>query len=169
MEGNEGQEGAGQLARPRMFSVRVSAVCSRPGEGPVDLGEACVAAMTQTAAEEEARSRLFDARWATASCVAKFETQAEDNAGWINDSQALALLNYAGGDFRYLLLCRSEGEFLGELETAGDTLVQFIVRELATSEDCDSIETAVRRVETAITQLTDVRDALARAEGGCNG
>lgn len=45
----------------------------------------------------------------------------------------------------------------------GDTLFVFLMAELAESEDCEDLDTAIRRVETAINQLTEVRAALEQA------
>lgn len=47
-----------------------------------------------------------------------------------------------------------------DIDTCGDSLLMFLMRELSLSEDCDSIDEAIRRVDVAIRQLEAVRDGL---------
>lgn len=47
-----------------------------------------------------------------------------------------------------------------DIDTCGDSLLMFLMRELSLSEDCDSIEEAISRVDVAIRQLEAVRDGL---------
>ena len=47
----------------------------------------------------------------------------------------------------------------------GDTLAQYMARELSDEEDCHSIDDAVRRIGTAIDELSAVQLALIKAQG----
>lgn len=66
--------------------------------------------------------------------------------------QSIAASAYDEGDH----LCRTPDD----ISKCGDSLLAFIMKELAESEDCDSAEEAVSRMDTAIRQLERVRDAL---------
>lgn len=48
----------------------------------------------------------------------------------------------------------------GEVRGCGDTLLKFLLLELSTREDCDSVETALDRLASAQRQLTDVLGTL---------
>ena len=48
----------------------------------------------------------------------------------------------------------------GDVDSCGDTLLTFLMRELSEHEDCDSFECAVNRLDSAIRQLTEVRSAF---------
>ena len=47
-----------------------------------------------------------------------------------------------------------------EAHDVGDTLFLFLMIELSKKEDCHNIDTAIRRVGTAIGQLIEVKEAL---------
>lgn len=47
-----------------------------------------------------------------------------------------------------------------DIDTCGDGLLTFLMNELATKEDCSTVEEAISRVNVAIRQLETVRDAL---------
>ena len=64
----------------------------------------------------------------------------------INAYQRKVLDNYSNGDHSHILTKE-------ELDDCGDGLLRFLMSELSASEDCDSIETARQRVETAIKDL----------------
>jgi hypothetical protein len=74
-----------------------------------------------------------------------------------NQAQKTALRFYDEGSFEGVTSVE-------EVEEAGDTLLVFILRELDSSEDCDTMGEAVRRMETAQAQLRGVIDGLADAE-----
>lgn len=50
----------------------------------------------------------------------------------------------------------------------GDTLALFIASELSESEDCESIDVAISRMDRAIADLEGVRDALLMAKEAAN-
>ena len=77
-----------------------------------------------------------------------------------NKAQALCLETYANGDFAHLLEIDSQASFDAALLDCGDGLLRFLVVELATSEDCDSTDTAINQIATAISDLTVVKDML---------
>jgi hypothetical protein len=80
----------------------------------------------------------------------------------INLAQRIALNTYAEGDFAHLELeCEDSASKLAEKAAqVGDTLFEFIIKELASSEDCENIEEAVRRIAGAENQLFDLRTRL---------
>lgn len=67
-----------------------------------------------------------------------------------NAYQKLALEEYSHGDFAHCTTTRE----------VGDALLRFILTELATSEDCEDIYTAIQRMETAERDIADVRITL---------
>jgi len=69
--------------------------------------------------------------------------------GQEDQSKILSILTqtYAGGDFA--------NAYFG-----GDTLFEFLMIELSEQEGCDSIVEAINRIEGAIAELSEVRDAL---------
>lgn len=79
----------------------------------------------------------------------------------LNDQQKTMMRVYGGGDFAYL----AEGEYVTEqaLKHVGDTLLTFLVIELASSEDCDSPDEAIARIDTAVRELHAVQRALENA------
>lgn len=50
-----------------------------------------------------------------------------------------------------------------DIEDCGDTLLSFLLVELSDNEGCDSFETAVNRLDTAIRQMEEVRSAFINA------
>lgn len=69
-----------------------------------------------------------------------------------NEFQKQIIAAYNGGD--HLV------ETPADVDDCGDGLLKFLLAELSTSEDCDSLETAHKRVETSIRQLQEVLSAL---------
>jgi hypothetical protein len=68
--------------------------------------------------------------------------------------QKIARDNYANGEFAHFETHEEASDGVG------DTLFEFIMREL---EDCDSRREAVRRMETAKSEIKEVIEALRRA------
>ncbi len=69
----------------------------------------------------------------------------------LNAWQRAIARSYDGGDYSHLA---DQGEVSrDDLAGCGDTLFEFLMIELADSEDCDSQEEAVRRVTQARDQL----------------
>ena len=87
-------------------------------------------------------------------------TKVEFSKTWVNPAQRKCLERYAGGDFEYMLEYDDEAVFKTAMDLCGDTLLRFLVSELATSEDCDSVETAIGRVSRAIDDLQAVHRNL---------
>ena len=78
----------------------------------------------------------------------------------LNLAQKTCLEFYAGGDFEHLGHIESEVDFAVALDDCGDGLLRFLVKELASSEDCDSVETAMHRLERAIEDIQAVQRNL---------
>jgi hypothetical protein len=74
-----------------------------------------------------------------------------------NDQQRLVLQNYDNGEFSYLL------DDPAALGNCGDTLLIFMIKELADQEGCDSMTEAYNRVCSAARQLTEIASILGRA------
>ncbi len=70
-----------------------------------------------------------------------------------NPYQDAAKKTYWGGEFSHV-------NSTTEAEDVGDTLFLFLMRELSSSEGCDSPEEAIRRLDKAITDLEEVRTGL---------
>lgn len=49
-----------------------------------------------------------------------------------------------------------------DIPQCGDTLLQFLLSELSEQEDCDSMDTAINRLDSAIRQLTDLMHEFER-------
>lgn len=71
----------------------------------------------------------------------------------LNAWQTAVARTYGAGDYAYL--AQQGGISSEDLETCGDTLFRFLMVELADSEDCDSLEEAIRRVVKAHDQLDE--------------
>lgn len=67
--------------------------------------------------------------------------------------QKIVVDTYAEGIFSHITS-------MEEAETAGDTLLLFLMRELGYTQDCQTIPEAIRRVDAAIEDLNEVRNAL---------
>ena len=61
---------------------------------------------------------------------------------------------YGGGDYGYVTT-------LEQCKDRGDTLFTFLMLETSPTEDCDTADIALQRVDTAINDLQAVRNALA--------
>jgi hypothetical protein len=81
-----------------------------------------------------------------------------------NAAQQVVLKNYGGGDYAERFNDMDDLESEDDLGNVGDTLFLFLMRELADSEECDTLEEAQRRVDIALGDLQAVRDALSEAE-----
>lgn len=85
----------------------------------------------------------------------------------LNRFQAAAAKSYALGDYAYLI----DPDHTVDLAVAiaanqfGDTLFNFLMIELSADEDCEDLDTAKRRVDSAIADLQAVRAALDDLEG----
>ena len=65
---------------------------------------------------------------------------------------------YGGGDYAYL--AEKDAFHAADLDGCGDMLFRFLMIELADSEDCGTLEEAIRRCESARLQLDDAISAL---------
>ena len=71
----------------------------------------------------------------------------------LNAWQKKIAYSYGGGDYADLA---EKGEMSAEdLDGCGDTLFRFLMVELADGEDCDTLEEAIRRCESARQQLNE--------------
>ena len=76
----------------------------------------------------------------------------------LNDWQRTITRIYGGGDYAYFA---DEGAISCEqLDQCGDTLFEFLMIELSDTEDCDTQEEAIRRLESARRQLDEALGAL---------
>lgn len=64
----------------------------------------------------------------------------------LNRYQQMIVDGYAGGEF-------AQVSSLAESEQVGDGLFSFLIRELADSEDCDSLESAIQRLSVVIEEV----------------
>lgn len=67
----------------------------------------------------------------------------------INQFQKVLMSTYAQGEFAHITTRK-------ELDECGDTLFIFLMLELATKEDCDSTEEAIKRLTCAVNDINDV-------------
>lgn len=75
----------------------------------------------------------------------------------MNEFMKAAARTYGGGDYAYLA---DQDEVTDDDIEVGDSLFRFVMLELSTEEDCDSLDTAIRRMTTGVRDLIDVRSAL---------
>jgi len=87
-------------------------------------------------------------------------TAGETTHPLLNAAQVACVNSYADGSFAHLLEVKEQAAFVDMVKDCGDTLFVFLMTELATSEDCDSVETASIRVANAIQDLQSVDAAL---------
>lgn len=79
----------------------------------------------------------------------------------LNAAQLAMLSAYAGGEFAHLSeSIQTPEDFQLALESCGNGLLRFLLVELGANEGSVDVATAIARVEAAIDQLHDVRDAL---------
>lgn len=85
----------------------------------------------------------------------------------LNDAQRLFLDTYSNGDFAELASIESSAERKNAIEQCGDTLLRFFMAELASSEDCHDLATAVDRIDQVhrqVLQLAEVFEAASAAQ-----
>lgn len=73
----------------------------------------------------------------------------------LNQFQRACADSYGDGDFAHV-------EDVDEAREAGDTLFTFLMIELATSEGCDGVEEASRRLDMAVSDIKGVAEAVQR-------
>jgi hypothetical protein len=78
-----------------------------------------------------------------------------------NEIQQKILHGYEGGEFAYL--CEPAATE-ADLENCGDGLLVFVIREVADSEGCDSVEMAYDRIERGIKNFEEILGILAAVE-----
>lgn len=77
-----------------------------------------------------------------------------------NESQKAMLRAYANGTFTHLLAAKDRVELGNLTYGSGDSLLPFLIIELSTAEGVETADQAVSRIETVISDLTTVLDAL---------
>src|SRR3989344_3124927 len=85
----------------------------------------------------------------------------------LNDAQRFFLDTYSNGDFAELASIESSAERKNAIEQCGDTLLRFFMAELASSEDCHDLPTAVDRIDQVhleVQQLAEVFEAASAAQ-----
>lgn len=83
---------------------------------------------------------------------------------FLNDAQRAILTTYAEGDFAHLCDVTTEQQLKDELDACGDGLLRFILVELASKEDCDTLQEAQQRIASAVRQLQEASDAVYAVE-----
>lgn len=83
-------------------------------------------------------------------------------AAFLNPAQVevIKVMDREGGHLGHLLHIDCQEAFDKELQEYGDTLVLFLIREMATSEGVESTVDAIRSVKTAMRDLGKVEEAL---------
>lgn len=81
---------------------------------------------------------------------------------FLNSAQLSCLENYNNGEFSYLIEAETKKVFEYSMEQCGDGLLQFLMIELSTAEDCESPHDALARIQSAINQLNEVCDGLGK-------
>jgi len=76
----------------------------------------------------------------------------------LNDWQKAVARTYSDGDYADFAETGEIGD--SELDQCGDTLFEFLMLEPSDAEDCDSLEEALRRVESAWRRLDDALRVL---------
>jgi len=115
------------------------------------------------------RSVLFSRPW-IGSPSRGTETNAESDIckpqvnPFLNASQIAVLEAYADGHFAHFVEIDSEDAFNQQLASCGDGLIRFLLVELSTKEDCDSLATAYQRIQTAIANLQAVASLVEQKE-----
>jgi hypothetical protein len=69
-----------------------------------------------------------------------------------DEFQQVVADSYVGGEFA--------GNSPDDINDCGDTLFAFLMAELSVKEDCSGFGEAIRRLDTAIRELNEVRDAF---------
>jgi len=87
-------------------------------------------------------------------------TQSTESHALLNPAQMAVVRSYANGDFAHLAEIRSEDELQTELQNCSDGLLRFLIVELGTADDCDSMSAAITRCSQAIEDIEVVKDAL---------
>lgn len=77
----------------------------------------------------------------------------------LNPWQRIAARTYAHGDFSHMDT-KTWAEVRGELDDCGDGLFKFTMIELATSEDCEDAEEALRRLRVAREELEALSEEI---------
>lgn len=76
----------------------------------------------------------------------------------LNAWQKAIARSYGGGDHAHFA---EKGEVrAADLDACGDTLFRFLMIELADREDCDTLEEAIRRCESARQQIDEAIGVL---------
>lgn len=78
----------------------------------------------------------------------------------LNSFQIAVSKEYASGDFSHISEVKSASEFEAFLDDCGDGLFVFLMNELATSEDCDTQETALNRLRNAMADIATAIDQV---------
>lgn len=80
----------------------------------------------------------------------------------LNPFERAAIDAYQRGEYRYLLECPDKEHLDTALDDSVDPLFAFIMRELSTEEDCETIDDAIMRMTTAQADVATILQALRR-------
>lgn len=80
----------------------------------------------------------------------------------LTKAQIIVAKEYGGGDYGHLADMSWE-RAKNQLSDCGDTLFEFLMKELAASEGCDSLEEAARRIEVAADEIGEMADKVTAA------
>lgn len=87
-------------------------------------------------------------------------THKEGQKMELNEAQILVLENHENGEFEHLKDATSQDDLDALLDECGDSLLRYLMAELADSNDCDDIPEAASRVERSISQLQSLLGVL---------
>lgn len=91
--------------------------------------------------------------------------KTRDKRKTLNEAQMICARVYGGGDYAYIAdeYAKNKKDPWPSINNAGDTLFLFLMRELADTEDCNDLLTAIGRCETAVRDVQTVQHALESA------
>lgn len=72
----------------------------------------------------------------------------------MNKIQKIVMNTYSGGEFAGYSTADEA------IDTSGDSLFSFLLTEVSDDEDCETVETAIKRLQTSIDYIQEVIDAL---------
>ncbi|MFI5294365.1 MAG: hypothetical protein ACHQ0Y_05000 [Thermodesulfovibrionales bacterium] len=130
------------------YFVKVIAMGGKNEE--FELGQTTISAGTKKEAGAQGIQELWDPRLDAADCTPR----AEVAPSTFDRYQRFVLANYSDGEGSYITKKK-------ELQTYGDGLLAFLVREISESEGCESGDEALRRLAVVEAQISELHAAFA--------
>lgn len=79
--------------------------------------------------------------------------------------QKILVETYAGGEYGYLVALQNSDLWEDlSVEEVGDTMFLALWRELSSKEDCEDMDAAIQRMETAVKEVQVILEALRNAQ-----